>query len=95
MLMHLMALRCMKYSRTTIIVRRRNQDLVVCEKSWDQKVPLELLLRILAQSCVTPPYIFRQRVMHDCANILDSNAKGNSCSHNLSHTESLHHNSFN
>ena len=39
--------------------------------------------RILAQSCITTLYIFRQRVTHDCASILDSNAKGTSCSHDL------------
>ena len=51
--------------------------------------------RILAQSCVTPPYIlFRQRVTHDYASILDSIAKKTSCSHCFLHGASLHHCSF-
>ena len=43
-----------------------------------KEIPLAILSRILAQSCVTSPYIIlsRQRVPHDCASILDSIAKG-------------------
>ena len=41
-------------------------------KQWEQEVFLAILSRILTQSCVTPPYIFRQGVTHDCASILDS-----------------------
>ena len=55
---------------------------------------LSNLSRILAKSCVTPPYIFRQRVTHDCASILDSIAKKTSCFHYFSHGASLHHCSF-
>ena len=36
----------------------------------------------------------RQRVMHDCASILDSIAKKTSCFHYFSHGASLHHCSF-
>ena len=40
-------------------------------------IPLAILSRILAQSCVTPPYIIHAKgVTHDCASILDSIAKG-------------------
>ena len=47
----------------------------MCAKNrGNKKIPLAILSRILAQSCVTPPD--RQRVMHDCASILDSIAKG-------------------
>ena len=46
---------------------------------------------ILAQSCVTPLYIFRHRVTHDCASII---AKKTSCSHCFSHCTSLHQHSF-
>ena len=57
-----------------------------CEKLQKQEVPLAILSRILAQSCVTPPYILRQRVnIHDCASILDSIAMGTSCFHNFLH----------
>ena len=39
-------------------------------------IPLAILSRILAQSCVTPPYIIKDKgVTHDCASILDSIAK--------------------
>ena len=55
----------------------------LCEK---QEVSLALLSRILTRSCVTPPYIFRQRVTHDCA---DNNAKGTSCVHDFSHSPFL------
>ena len=37
---------------------------------------------------VTPPYMFRKRVMHDCPSILDSNAKGTS-SNDFLHTAPL------
>ena len=43
---------------------------------------------------ITPPYIFKQRVMHDCASILDSIAKEIACFHYFSHGASLHHCSF-
>ena len=44
-----------------------------CEKLWKQEVPLAILSRILAQSCVTPPYIYSGKgVTHDYASILDS-----------------------
>ena len=56
----------------------------------------EIPLAILAQSCVTPPYIFRQRVMHDCASILDIVLlRGFPCFHDFSHGASLHPHSFN
>ena len=42
---------------------------------------LAVLSRILAKSCVTSPYIFRQRVTHDCASVIDSIAKKSSYSH--------------
>ena len=42
----------------------------------NKEIPLAILSRILPQSCVTPPYIFRLRVTHDCGSILDSIAKG-------------------
>ena len=42
----------------------------------NKEIPLAILSRILAQSCVTLPTSFRQRVTHDCASILDSIAKG-------------------
>ena len=39
--------------------------------------PLAILSGILAQSCVTPPYIPKAKgVTHDCASIPDSIAKG-------------------
>ena len=42
----------------------------------NKEIPLAILSRILAQSSVTLPTEFRQRVTHDCASILDSIAKG-------------------
>ena len=47
-----------------------------CEQSWKQGIPLAILSRILAQSCVTLCLNYVGRVTHDCANILDSIAKG-------------------
>ena len=41
-----------------------------------------------------PPHIFRPRVTHDCATILDSIAKKTSCSQDFSHGTSLHQHSF-
>ena len=41
---------------------------------------------MLAQPCVSPPNIFRQRVTYDCASILDKN--------NFLYGASLHHCSF-
>ena len=39
--------------------------------SWEQEVPLALPWdTIIAQSCITPPYILRQRVTHDCVSII-------------------------
>ena len=50
---------------------------------------------ILAQSCVTPPYIYPGKgVTHECASILDSIAKGTSCFHYFLHGASLHPHSF-
>ena len=47
-------------------------------------IPLAILSRKLAQSCVNPPYIIKAKglrmivlvVTHDCASFLDSIAKG-------------------
>ena len=42
-----------------------------------------------------PPYIYSGKgVTHDCASILDSNAKGTSCFHYCLHGPSLHRHSF-
>ena len=50
---------------------------------------------ILAQSCVTPPYIYSGKgVTHNCGSILDNIAKGTSCFHYFSHCASLHRHSF-
>ena len=38
----------------------------------NKEIPLAILPRVLAQSCVIPPYTIRQKVMHDCTSILDS-----------------------
>ena len=66
-----------------------------CEKSWKQGIPLAILSRILAQSCVTFCLNYVGRVTHDCASILDSIAKGIPCFHDFSHGASLHPYSFN
>ena len=42
----------------------------------NKEIPLAILSRILAQSCVTPPYIIQAKGYTDCASILDSIAKG-------------------
>ena len=46
------------------------------KNSGNKEIPLAILSRILVQSYVTLPTLFRQRVTHDCASILDSIAKG-------------------
>ena len=84
----------LKIRETSVKIILLNEQLcrdAPCEKLWKQEVFLAILSRILAQSCVTPPYIFRQRVTHS---ILDSIAKKTSCFHNFSHGASLHHCSF-
>ena len=50
-----------------------------CEKSWKKGIPLAILSRILAQSCVTLCLNYVGRVTHDCASILDSIAKWIPC----------------
>ena len=42
----------------------------------NKEIPLAILSRILAQSCVTLCLNYVGRVTHDCASILDSIAKG-------------------
>ena len=42
----------------------------------NKEIPLAILSRILAQSCVTRCLNYVGRVTHDCASILDSIAKG-------------------
>ena len=42
----------------------------------NKEIPLAILSRILAQSCVTLCLNYVGRVAHDCASILDSIAKG-------------------
>ena len=42
----------------------------------NKEIPLAILSRILAQSCVTLCLNYVGRVTHDCAGILDSIAKG-------------------
>ena len=43
----------------------------------NKEIPLAILSRILALSCVTPPYIIKAKgFTHDCASILDSIARG-------------------
>ena len=61
-----------------------------CKKSWKQGDSLAILSRILAQSCVTLCLNYLGRVMHDCASILDSIAKGSPCFHDFSHGASLY-----
>ena len=67
------------------------------KKRGNKEIPLAILSRILAQSCVTPPYIvlvFRQRVTDDCAIVsLIVLLRGCPCFHVFSHGASLH--SFN
>ena len=58
----------------------------------NKEIPLAILSRILAQSCVTPPYIIQAK---GYASILDSIAKGIPCCHDFSHGASLHPYSFN
>ena len=66
-----------------------------CEKSWKQGIPLALLSRILAQSCVTFCLNYVGRVTHDCGSLLDSISKGIPCFHDFSHGAALHPYSFN
>ena len=56
----------------------------------NKEIPLAMLSRILAQSCVTLCLNYVGRVTHDCAGILDSIAKGIPCFHDFSHGASLH-----
>ena len=42
----------------------------------NKEIPLAILSRILAQSCITLCLNYIGRVTHDCASILDSIAKG-------------------
>ena len=56
-----------------------------CTMRKNKEIPLEILSRILAQLCVTPPYIFTAKVTHNCASILDSISKSIPCFHNFSH----------
>ena len=61
----------------------------------NKEIPLAILSRILAQSCVTLCLNYVGRVTHDCASILDSIAKGISLFPRFSHGASLHPYSFN
>ena len=60
----------------------------------NKEIPLVILSRLLAQSCVTLCLNYVRRVTHDCASILDIIAKGICCFHNFSHGASLHPYSF-
>ena len=42
----------------------------VCEKGWKQEVPLAILSRILAQSCVNPPFLLRELLVSTIFRIL-------------------------
>ena len=65
------------------------------QKVVETRSSLSNTCTIQAQSCVTPNYIlYRQRVTHDCASILDSIAKGTFCFHYFLHDASLHRHSL-
>ena len=57
------------------------------------KNPLNGTIKDTSTIMCNPIHVFRQRVMHDCASILDSIAKGALVAMIL-HTASLHHSSF-
>ena len=61
----------------------------------NKEIPLAILSRILAQSCVTLYLNYVGRVTRDCGSILDSIARGFPCFHDFSHGASLHPYSFN
>ena len=60
----------------------------------NKEIPLSILSRILAQSCVTLCLNYVGRVTHDCANSLIVLLRGFPCFHNFSHGASLHLYSF-
>ena len=62
-------------------------------------IPLAILSRILAQSCVTPPYIIKAKAFKGLRMIvlvsLIALLRGLPCFHDFSHGASLHPHSFN
>ena len=79
-------------------VKRMNMDVGMhhAKNCGNKEIPLAILSRILAQSCVTLCLNYVGRVTHDCASILDSIAKGISLFPQIfSHGASLHPYSFN
>ena len=60
----------------------------------NKEIPLAILSRILAQSCVTLCLNYVGRVTHDCASILIVLLRGFPCFHDFSHGASLHPYSF-
>ena len=65
-----------------------------CEKLWKQEVPLAMLSRILAQSCVTPPYIIQTKGLRMIVLVSLIALLRELLFHYFSHGSSLHRHSF-
>ena len=80
-------LEIMRYLYIIQVQKPLNMDVGMhhAKNRGNKEIPLAILSRILAQSCVTLCLNYVGRVTHDCASILDSIAKDD-----FSHGASLH-----